>query len=568
MATNNWNITTDDYDIYGTDGVPSALQGSPYINENGELERETNFFPMSTLQQSTMDQDPNNTGPTNDFWSDYPISIDINGYIFYNGNNTGINVRGPAGLSEVRWEDLTPEQIAALKGEDGANGLDGADGQNGLNGADGLDAYHVWLRDNGWLDDPEDHPISDFYAYIGGLSNLLLAEGTGNGSLILNYRGTANIASGEGALATGKQTKAAGAYSFTAGLGTTASQTCMAAFGSYNKNTSGNIFEIGNGTTAVHSNALELTQSGTLKVQSDVIVGAHNLTNKVDKENGKQLSTNDFTNHYKDFIDNYTVDVALNAGSENPVANAAVTNAINTISSNTGKPLLAQTSSNNDLPLLFPHTSSDPALYQADWSNSITWNPARKNLQVVGTSPIATTYTYFNSLGENLIINNSHQTVIGKYNAPSSSAIFQVGYGENNNSRENILNLSNNGDFSVAGNISDGNGNVLSQKQNILQWDTEPTNQSEGVVNSGNMYNYLNTHVSIPLTNMSTTVSNLQNSMVNFQLSVNSQIAAITSQVNALLTKISLTDETTGDEYNLGVNNGTLYLEPVEEEEE
>ena len=568
MATNNWNITTDDYNIYGTGGVPSSLPGSPFVNENGELERGIYFFPMSTLPQSTMDQDPNNTGPTNDFWSDYPISIDINGYIFYNGNNTGINVRGPAGLSEVRWEDLTPEQIEALKGADGINGIDGQDGVDGQDGADGLDAYHVWLKDNGWLDDPDEHPISDFYAYIGGLSNLLLAEGTGNGSLILNYRGMANTASGEGALATGKETNAAGDYSFTAGLGTTASQTCMTALGSYNKNLSENIFEIGNGTSAVHSNALELTNSGVLKIQSNVIAGTHNLSNKVDKENGKQLSTNDFSNNYKNFIDNFIIDTSLNTTSNNPIANSAVANAINTISMSSGKPLLEQTTSNEDLPLLFPHNSYDPALYQADWSNSLTWNPARKNLQIAGTSPIASTYTYFNSLGENLIINNSHQTVLGKYNSPSSSAVFQIGYGENNNSRENILNLSDNGDFSVAGTITDGNGNKLNEKQDLLEWDIAPTNGSLGVVNSGNMYDYLNTSVTIPLTNMNTTISNLQNSMTNFQLNINNQIAAISNQVTALLNKISLTDETTGTEYNLGVNNSTLYLEPVEEEEE
>ena len=120
MATNNWNVTTDDYDIYAQGGdTVTTTPGSPVMNEDREIEMDSYYFPMSTLPRSTMDLDPNNTGPTNDFWTHFPITIDINGYIFYNNENTGINIRGPAGMSTVHFDELTPAQKESLKGADG-----------------------------------------------------------------------------------------------------------------------------------------------------------------------------------------------------------------------------------------------------------------------------------------------------------------------------------------------------------------------------------------------------------------------------------------------------------------
>ena len=105
MPTNDFVFTTDDYDIYSVagDGI-SDRPGSP------STDLPSMYFPLSNTPKSTMDQDPNNTGPTNDFWTAFPLSIDINGFIFYNGENTGINVRGPAGASNIQWDDLTEEQ--------------------------------------------------------------------------------------------------------------------------------------------------------------------------------------------------------------------------------------------------------------------------------------------------------------------------------------------------------------------------------------------------------------------------------------------------------------------------
>lgn len=61
------------------------------------------------------------------------------------------------------------------------------------------------------------------------------------------------------------------------------------------------------------------------KGQADIL-----LESKVDKVLGKGLSTNDFSNAYKDMLDNYTVDSVLDPSSTNPIQNKTVTDALNT----------------------------------------------------------------------------------------------------------------------------------------------------------------------------------------------------------------------------------------------
>lgn len=66
------------------------------------------------------------------------------------------------------------------------------------------------------------------------------------------------------------------------------------------------------------------------KGQADTLLDA-----KVDKVLGKGLSTNDFSNAYRDTLDNYTVDSVLDSSSTNPIQNGTVTNALNTKQSKT-----------------------------------------------------------------------------------------------------------------------------------------------------------------------------------------------------------------------------------------
>lgn len=559
---NNWNINTDDYDLYGSQGESSALPGSPSIDESGHIQYDEYFFPLSTTPQSMMDQDPNNTGPTNDFWTDYPISIDVNGYIFYNGENTGINVRGPAGTTIVRWEDLTPEQIAQLKGSDGADGANGRNGTNGTDGADGLSAYEEWLVVNGWADDPAHHPITDFYQYIADLANKIIAEGTGNGSLILNYRGIRNTASGAGATASGYGTSASGARSFTAGLNTVAGYSNQFVIGQNNNNNSNNLFEVGNGSDTSHkSNAFTVNKNGNITASGNITDGNGNvLNNKVDKVTGKQLSTNDFTNTYKNFLDNYTIDNQVSSSSSNPVENRAIYNAIEAVRIANGKPTQTSTSENNDFPIFLVADTTSTTLNTTKYSNNITWNPATKNLKTDAT----TSYNNTIALGQGLQAGADNQTIFGKYNSANANAIFQIGNGANSNNRNNLLTLTST-DLIFDGNITDGSGNVLSNKQNILTFDSAPTQNSTNPVTSGGIYDYLVAHGINPSGGL-----NIPEIAV-----LQGQVAALQTAVTALQTAVAaignpreITDDTyTSNTYRIGIDRDEFYIKLLGEEE-
>lgn len=80
---------------------------------------------------------------------------------------------------------------------------------------------------------------------------------------------------------------------------------------------------INNTWSNIGSTSVDLANYYT-KAQTDTL-----LDSKVDKVLGKGLSTNDFSNTYKDMLDNYTVDSVLNSTSTNPIQNGTVTDALN-----------------------------------------------------------------------------------------------------------------------------------------------------------------------------------------------------------------------------------------------
>lgn len=558
----NWRVDTDDYDLYGQGDTPGARQGSPIIEENGTVNVDQYYFPMSTVENSTMDQDPNNTGPTNDFWTDYPISIDINGYIFYNGENTGINLRGPAGASFITYDNLTPAQLDSLKGNDGTNGINGTNGVNGVDGKNGLSAYEVWLQENGWLDDPEDHPLSDFYAMLADMSNLLIKEGRGVGSLLVNDKGDYNTADGRSAFASGYYTNATGQYSFTAGNHTTAGYENQIVFGYYNNNKQTSIFEIGNGTNATHSNALELSYTGALKVSSTITDGYGNiLSNKVDKISGKGLSTNDFTDSYKSFLDNYHIDTSLSTQSNNPVTNAAITTAINQIVVGTSKPNQAKNTSNNFCGFLRPTTLADSIMNTAYYDDELLWNPNTHSIKFKNNTASGS-YTF--ALGQGTATTGDTQFIIGRYNNPVSGDLFEVGNGNALNP-SNAFRVTSAGNIISSGTITDGTGNVLSNKQNTLLWDTEPTENSTAVVNSGDLYDYLVAHGLDP-----------EHGFVVPEVAIlRNQVAALTARVvecEAIIASFGnpreiIDDTYTYNTYVYGIDKDEFYIKLKEEEE-
>ena len=71
-------------------------------------------------------------------------------------------------------------------------------------------------------------------------------------------------ASGACAHAEGIETEASGNYSHASNIRTIAGYEGQTAIGKYNNNKSGNLFEIGNGGIDGHSNAMEVTEDGTV----------------------------------------------------------------------------------------------------------------------------------------------------------------------------------------------------------------------------------------------------------------------------------------------------------------
>lgn len=583
MATNNWdNINTDDYDIYNSQGVPEALPGTPeYYESQGLIYPTQPYFSPSTLPRSTMDEDPRNTGPTTDFWTFYPISIDINGNIFYYDENTGINVRGPEGAPQyVSFDDLTEEQLAQLKGADGKNGANGVDGADGADGQPGLDAYHVWLQDKGYSE--IEHPITEWYAFIAGEAEQYVAEGTGQGSLIVNDRGANNEANGAKSFASGYDTIADGDYSFTAGLGTHATAAQQFVIGKYNLGTLTNIFEIGNGTSdSSRSNLFYITNEGTLQTTGDVKDGANNiLANKVDKEAGKGLSTNDFTNTYKAWLDNYTIETSIVPNSNNPATTGAIYTAIEQAKTEvTTKATIEEGLLNTDFELLsFRPADAEYLDYAVRFSN-LKWNPNKNTLKCGTSLSIGANKQYIYLFGNGLTSNkDSNQFIIGKFNTPNTTDLFQIGNGASSNETANVFTVSSEGNVLAAGDITDGTGNILSNKQDILTFDNAITQSGSNVVTSGVIYAALVASGVIPYQGIDIpAIATMQGDIATLQAGLTTVNNRVTNIINNLY---HLIDDTTGDEYLLGINNGKLYIqnltrnppspepEPEEEEEE
>lgn len=565
MATNDWEypIDTDTYALYSgesTEGRP----GSPIPQKEGDPIIDPFFFPMSTIENSTMDKDERNTGPTTDFWTDYPITIDVNGYIFYHDENTGINVRGPAGFTNIKWEDLTEEQRNSLKGRDGINGVNGRDGIDGEQGPRGYSAYEVWLQDYGY--DPEDHPISEFYDFIANHSLHLLEEGSGQGSLILNYRGQRNFAYGTGSLATGENTQAISKNSFTAGNNTVTNRENQFSIGQYNQGISTNIFEVGIGSSINdRRNGFSVDLNGNILSYGNVMdSGGNILSDKVNKIAGKGLSTNDFTNTYKNWIDDFTIDQDVYQGSDNPVSNNAVYQAIQEAVVATDKSRQERTTEDIDYCFFHPYTVQDGYLVKANYTTNMTWNPSKLNLNI-GNNYIS--HNNVTAIGSNLMSSSDSQILLGKYNSSLSNDIFEIGYGNSNENRLNFFRVTKNGDaYTPIGTFIDSNGNRLSDKQNKLFFEETIVEDSTNPVTSGGIFSYLVDHgidpeegLVIPeLDIIETNIGNMQ-----------TQISNIMNILNQIGNPREIADDDYPSRiYTYGIKSGEFYIKRIDENEE
>lgn len=99
-----------------------------------------------------------------EFWNRDNIYIDSAGWVYVNNENTGINVRGPAGTTHVDFNTLTPAQKEEIRGPQGNEGPQGPVGPAGpqgpmgevdltpeqvaaLKGEDGKSTYEIWLEE-------------------------------------------------------------------------------------------------------------------------------------------------------------------------------------------------------------------------------------------------------------------------------------------------------------------------------------------------------------------------------------------------------------------------------------
>ena len=290
---------TDDYDIYGA-GFESthSLSGTPIVDESGHIIDSNQGQLFTKYENSVFDNSAplDNTGAMTDFWTDYPVIIADNGDLYYDNVFTGINVRGPKGITEViGWADLSEDDktkiLSQLKGTDGIDGKNGANGDpgkpgvNGIDGKDGASAYEVWLEDN-----PQGTK-EEFFQYLASIGSDIGKIGTGNHSIeIFNYKDNPPIASGDGSIA--------------AGEGSIAQYTNQVVLGYFNENKNNTILEIGNGSAGSRSNIVEIREHELL-VNGDIRDNQGNLlSNKVDAIQGKSLSSNDFTDEDKNNIQN------------------------------------------------------------------------------------------------------------------------------------------------------------------------------------------------------------------------------------------------------------------------
>lgn len=150
------------------------------LNNNPALDTSYEYWMPLDIYMKTFTVMPHGeySGEAN-MWERDNIYIDVNGYVYINGENTGINVKGPAGDITLQFDQLTPSQIAQLKGPRGDIGPQGPQGIQGpigptgyvdlteeqtalLKGDDGKSTYEIWLEQG------HTGTEADFLAWIQG----------------------------------------------------------------------------------------------------------------------------------------------------------------------------------------------------------------------------------------------------------------------------------------------------------------------------------------------------------------------------------------------------------------
>lgn len=160
---NDWhdNITYNEGDLVVYDYIIYRCEQTSIDNrpdQSPEYWKPLDIF----IKDSTVMDGLGYSGDEN-FWNRDNIYIDSAGWVYVNNENTGINVRGPAGSTTVSFDDLTPAQLEQIRGPQGLTGPQGPQGPVGpqgpmgeveltpsqieeLRGHDGKSTYEIWLE--------------------------------------------------------------------------------------------------------------------------------------------------------------------------------------------------------------------------------------------------------------------------------------------------------------------------------------------------------------------------------------------------------------------------------------
>lgn len=139
-----------------------ATKAENNINKNPFFEKDY-WTPLEIYIKDATVMDHGQYSGDENFWERDNIYIDGAGWVYINGENTGINVTGPPSTQVIDFEDLTPAQKEQIKGEKGDPGPIGPQGETGpqgppgevilsdeqiqvLKGDEGKSAYDIWLE--------------------------------------------------------------------------------------------------------------------------------------------------------------------------------------------------------------------------------------------------------------------------------------------------------------------------------------------------------------------------------------------------------------------------------------
>ena len=309
-------------------------------------------------------------------------------------------------------------------------------------------------------------------------------------------------ATGDNSHAEGNSTEASGDNSHAEGHGTIASSNDQHVSGRYNIEDTNNVYAeiIGNGTSLGRGNGRTLDWNGNEVLAGKLTVGTEpennkdvatkgyvdtGLAGKVDKVTGKGLSTEDYTTSEKAKLSNIEAGAEVNVQADWNQSDSNADDYIKnkpTIKEGTGAGSIIENDTNNIASGAYSHAEGYRTGASGNYSHAEGDSTEAIGLyaHAEGTTTSATgigshtegyltkaaeSYTHANGVGT-----EAHayaETVIGTYNdydAMNEPYAFVIGNGYEDGDRSNAHTTDWQGNAWYAGEVTDGTGNVLSEK--------------------------------------------------------------------------------------------------------